>query len=225
MTRPKVYATLKIPEEELNLLGSLCDFKINDKETSPSKQEIIKRIEDKDGLLCSLMERIDKEIISHGSKLKVISSISVGFNHIDVPEATKKGIYVTNTPGILTNATADFAWALIMSSARRIAEADKYVRNKKWQIPWGLTMFLGSEIYGKTLGIIGLGRIGTGVAERSKGFKMKLLYYDVIRASKEKEENIGIEYVPLEKLLKESDFVLMFYKIDTDVVKKEQIYK
>ncbi|WP_455369996.1 2-hydroxyacid dehydrogenase [[Eubacterium] cellulosolvens] len=207
MARPKVYLTLKIPEEELNLLGSLCDFEINDKETSPSKQEIIKRIEDKDGLLCSLMEKVDKEIISHGSKLKVISSISVGFNHIDVPEATKKGIYVTNTPGILTNATADFAWALIMSSARRIVEADKYVRDKKWKIPWGLTMFLGSEIYGRTLGIIGLGRIGTGVAERAKGFKMKLIYYDVIRAPKEKEENLGIEYVPLEKLLKESDFI------------------
>ncbi|WP_455280630.1 2-hydroxyacid dehydrogenase [[Eubacterium] cellulosolvens] len=207
MTRPKVYVTLKIPEEELNLLGSLCDFEINDKETSPSKQEIIKRIEDKDGLLCSLMEKIDKEIISNGANLKVISSISVGFNHIDVKEATKKGIYVTNTPGILTNATADFAWAMIMSSARRIAEADKYVRDKKWRIPWGLTMFLGSEIYGRTLGILGLGRIGTGVAERAKGFKMKLIYYDVIRAPKEKEENLGIEYVPLEKLLKESDFI------------------
>jgi glyoxylate reductase len=202
-----VYVTLKIPEEELNLLGSLCDFEINDKETSPSKQEIIKKIKDKHGLLCSLMEKIDKEIISFGPKLKVISSISVGFNHIDVQEATKKGIYVTNTPGILTNATADFAWALIMSSARRIAEADKYVRDKKWIIPWGLTMFLGSEIYGRTLGIIGLGRIGSGVAERAKGFNMKLIYYDVIRAQKEKEENLGIEFVSLEKLLKESDFI------------------
>jgi glyoxylate reductase len=153
------------------------------------------------------MEKIDKEIISFGPKLKAISSISVGFNHIDVQEATKKGIYVTNTPGILTNATADFAWALIMSSARRIAEADKYVRDKKWKIPWGLTMFLGSEIYGRTLGIIGLGRIGSGVAERAKGFKMKLIYYDVIRAPKEKEENLGIEFVPLQKLLKESDFI------------------
>jgi glyoxylate reductase len=202
-----VYVTLKIPEEELNLLRSICDVEINDKETSPSKEEIIKRIGDKDGLLCSLMEKIDKDIISHGSKLKVISSISVGFNHIDVSEATEKGIYVTNTPGILTNATADFAWALIMSSARRISEADKYVRDKKWKIPWGLSMFLGSEIYGRTLGIIGLGRIGTGVAERSKGFKMKLIYYDVIRAPKEKEENLGIEYLPLETLLKESDFI------------------
>ncbi len=202
-----MYVTLKIPEEELNLLRSICDVEINDKETSPSKEEIIKRIGDKDGLLCSLMEKIDKDIISHGPKLKVISSISVGFNHIDVSEATEKGIYVTNTPGILTNATADFAWALIMSSARRISEADNYVRDKKWKIPWGLSMFLGSEIYGRTLGIIGLGRIGTGVAERSKGFKMKLIYYDVIRAPKEKEENLGIEYVPLETLLKESDFI------------------
>ena len=207
MSRPKVYVTLKIPEDELNLLSSVCDFEINDKETSPSKQEIIKKIKNKDGLLSSLMEKIDKEIISNSPKLKVISSISVGFNHIDVAEATKKGIYVTNTPGILTNATADFAWALIMSSARRIAEADKYVRNKKWQIPWGLTMFLGSEIYGRTLGIIGLGRIGTGVAERAKGFKMKLIYFDVIRAPKEKEDNLGIEFVTLEKLLQESDFI------------------
>jgi len=207
LARPRVYITRTIPEAGMNVLRTYCDIEVNPEESPPTKEELEKRLQDKDALLCLVTERIDKEIIASGSRLKVISSISVGYEHIDVAEATKRGIYVTFTPGVLTDATADFAWSLIMATARRVAEADRYVRNGRWKIAWGPMMFLGSEIYGRTLGILGLGRIGSAVAKRAKGFQMRLIYYDVIRAPREREEELGIEYMPLENVLREADFV------------------
>lgn len=207
MARPRVYITRTIPEAGMNVLRTYCDIEVNPEESPPTKEELEKRLQDKDALLCLVTERIDKEIIASGSRLKVISSISVGYEHIDVAEATKRGIYVTFTPGVLTDATADFAWSLIMATARRVAEADRYVRNGRWKIAWGPMMFLGSEIYGRTLGILGLGRIGSAVVKRAKGFQMRLIYYDVIRAPREREEELGIEYMPLENVLREADFV------------------
>jgi len=207
LARPRVYITRTIPEAGMNVLRTYCDIEVNPEESPPTKEELEKRLQDKDALLCLVTERIDKEIIASGSRLKVISSISVGYEHIDVAEATKRGIYVTFTPGVLTDATADFAWSLIMATARRVAEADRYVRNGRWKIAWGPMMFLGSEIYGRTLGILGLGRIGSAVVKRAKGFQMRLIYYDVIRAPREREEELGIEYMPLENVLREADFV------------------
>jgi glyoxylate reductase len=124
-----------------------------------------------------------------------------------VNEATRRGIYVTYTPGVLTEATADFAWALLMSIARRVTEADRYVREGRWKIAWSPTMLVGAAVYGKTLGILGIGRIGSALAKRAIGFNMKVLYYDEIKLPKEKEEELKIEYRPLDEVLKNSDFV------------------
>jgi glyoxylate reductase len=207
LAKPKVYVTREIPQAGIHVLESYCDIEVNPEEAPPTKEELKKRVQDKDALLCLVTDCIDQEIINVGSRLKVISSMSVGYEHIDVAEATKRGIYVTFTPGVLTDATADFAWALIMATARRVAEADKYVRDGKWKIAWAPMMFLGAEIYSKTLGILGLGRIGSGVAERSKGFHMKRIYYDTIRAPTKKEKELEIQYMPLEEVLRQADFV------------------
>ena len=175
-------------------------------ETPPSREEILKQIRGKDGLLCMLTDRVDAAVIDAASTLKVVSSFSVGVDHIDVPEATRRGVYVTYTPGVLTDATADLAFALLMAAARRIAEADEYVRSWSWKAGWSPTMLLGEGVYGKTLGVVGLGRIGAAVAKRASGFQMKVLYYSR-RRSPEKERTLGVEYRPLDALLKESDFV------------------
>jgi glyoxylate reductase len=156
-----------------------------------------------------LTDKIDKEVLDAAPNLRVISSYSVGFDHIDVEEATKRGIYVTNTPGVLTETTADLAWSLLMTIARRIVEADKFVRTGKWKVGWSPTLLLGRDVYGKTLGIVGLGRIGSAVAKRARGFDMKVLYYDVIRPPPEREKELGVEFAPLDRLLKESDFVTL----------------
>jgi len=152
-----------------------------------------------------LTDKIDAELMDKAPKLKVVSNYAVGFDNINIPEATKRGIIVGNTPGVLTDTTADFAFTLIMSAARRVAEGDRYVRAGKWKT-WGPMLLLGQDVYGSTLGIIGLGRIGAAVARRAKGFNMRTMYYDVIR-QKQYEDELGIEYATLDKVLTESDFI------------------
>jgi glyoxylate reductase len=138
--------------------------------------------------------------------LGIVAQLAVGFDNIDLKEATKRGIYVTNTPGVLTETTADFAWTLLMATARRIVEADKYVRMGKWKVGWHPMMYQGRDIYGATLGIVGLGRIGSSIAKRAKGFDMKVLYHDVVRRQ-DLERELGIEYTEIDTLLKQADFV------------------
>ncbi|HIE14045.1 TPA: D-glycerate dehydrogenase [Candidatus Bathyarchaeota archaeon] len=206
-SRKRVFVTRMLPKEALNLLRSRFDVEVWPEETPPPKEVLIKKVKEIDGLCCLLTDKIDREVIeAAGERLKVISQVAVGYDNIDVQAATERGIYVTNTPGVLTETTADFAFALLMATARRIPEADRYVRDGKWKIPWGLMMFLGQDIWGKTIGIIGLGRIGSAVARRAKGMNMRILYYDV-RRNEELERELGIEYVDLDTLLKESDFV------------------
>jgi glyoxylate reductase len=163
-------------------------------------------VEDVDGLLCLLTEKVDAELMNRADKLKVVANMAVGYDNIDVEEATKRGIIVGNTPGVLTETTADTAFALMLAVARRIVEADNYVRAGMWTIPWSPMMMVGSDVYGKTLGIYGLGRIGYAVAKRAKGFDMKLIYYDVIRNMKAEKE-LGIEYLPFEEMLEQCDFL------------------
>ena len=204
--KPKVYVTREIPERGLNKIKEFFDVEVWPEYEPPPKQTIIEKVKDVDALVSLLSDNIDVEVFNAATKLKIISQMAVGFDNIDVDEATKRGIYVTNTPGVLTETTADFAWALLMVVARRVVEADKYVRSGKWKVGWHPTMFLGRDIYGATLGIIGAGRIGSAVARRAKGFNMKILYYDVIpRPDLEKE--LGAKRVDLETLLKEADFV------------------
>jgi len=153
-------------------------------------------------------EKIDAELMDQGKDLRVVSSYSVGYDHISIPEATRRGIYVTNTPGVLTEATADLTWALLMTVARRIVEAENYLRQGKWR-NWAPDLMLGADVHGMTLGIIGLGRIGAAVARRARGFDMRILYYDVIEPPAQLVAEVGARKVSLEKLLAESDFVTL----------------
>ncbi len=205
--KPKVYVTRRLLPVGHEILDACCDVEVNHSDEPPSKSEIMQKIKGKDGLLCLLTDTIDQETMDSERKLKVISSLSVGYNHIDVAAATKRGIYVTYTPDVLTEATADFTWTLILAISRRLVEADGYVRQGRWRIAWSPTMLLGSEVHGRTLGIVGLGRIGQAVAKRAKGFNMRILYSDQARARDNVERELSAEYVALDALLRESDFV------------------
>ena len=166
---------------------------------------ILENIVDVEGLLSLLTDKIDAEVMDRAPKLKVISNCAVGFDNIDIAAATKCGIVVGNTPGVLTETTADFAFALLMAAARRIVEGDKVVRAGEWKT-WGPMILLGQDVHAATLGIVGLGRIGIAVARRAKGFGMKIQYYDVTR-NRQAEQELGVEYADLEKVLSESDFL------------------
>ena len=157
-------------------------------------------------MVTMLADKIDKELFASSPKLKIVAQIAVGYDNIDIKEATKRGVYVTNTPDVLTETTADFAWALLMAVARRVVEADKYVREGKWTVAWHPDMLTGRDIYGATIGIVGAGRIGQAVARRAKGFNMKILYCNRSRKP-EMEKTLGAKQVELDYLLRESDFV------------------
>ena len=204
--KPKVYVTRRIPEAGLEILQRFCEVVYRNEVPPPSREELLEAVRNADALYCTLNERIDRELLDEAEKLRVIGTMSVGVDHIDVEYATSKGIYVVHTPGVLTETVADHAWALLLAAARRIAEADGMIRRGEWTIPWAPTMLLGHDVYGKVLGIVGLGRIGHAVARRAKGFNMKILYYDIVRRP-EAEKELGAEYAPLDELLRRSDFV------------------
>jgi glyoxylate reductase len=204
--KPKVYLTRKIPKA-IELLQDFCELTVHNNTNAPSKKEIIRNIRDKDGLLCILSDKIDSEVIAAAKNLKVISSYSVGYDHIDVDAATKRGIYVAYTPEVLTETTADLAFALMLAAARRIAEGDRLIRRGRWKGKWSYEFMLGQDVHKKTLGIIGMGRIGSALARRAKGFEMKILYHKRNRLPIEKERELGVEYKELDDLLRESDFV------------------
>ena len=206
MQKPKVYVTREIPERGLKIIKERFDADIWPEYAPPPKSVIIDKARDADALVSLLSDKIDAEVFDAAPKLKIVSQLAVGFDNINVQEATKRGIYVTNTPGVLTETTADFAWALLMAVARRVVEADKYVRSGQWKVGWHPSMLLGRDVYGATIGIVGAGRIGQAVARRAKGFNMKILYYDVFKRP-EIEKELNAKYVDLDTLLKESDFV------------------
>lgn len=203
-----ILVTRQIPEAGLEILRK--NFKnviVNTKDKNLTHDELKKKVKGIDAILCLLSDKIDAEVISNMDKCKVISNYAVGFNNIDIDEATKRGIIVTNTPGVLTDATADLTWALILAVTRRVVEADKFLRKGKFK-GWKPTLLLGTELAGKTLGIIGAGRIGTAVGLRAKGFKMKVLYFNINR-NETLEEEVGAKKVSLETLLKNSDIITL----------------
>jgi len=212
--KPKVYVTRKILEEGLKILKKAADIKVWDDELPPPKEILLEEVEDVDGLLSLLTDKIDAEVMNRARKLKIISNYAVGFDNIDVREATARGIMVTNTPEVLTETTADLAFALLMATARRIVEADKFVRAGKWKT-WEPMLLLGQDIHGAVLGLIGLGRIGYAVAKRAKGFDMKVLYYDLYRNEKAENE-LGLEFVEMDELLQKSDFVSIHVPLTPD---------
>ncbi|HHW02634.1 MAG TPA: D-glycerate dehydrogenase [Thermoanaerobacterales bacterium] len=203
--RPKVYVTKLIPEEGLNIINEVADTKVWKGEAPPPREVLLEEVQGVDGLVSLLTDKIDAELMEKAKNLKIVSNYAVGFDNIDIKEATRRGIMITNTPGVLTETTADLAFALIMATARRLVEADKYVRAGRWKT-WGPMLMLGQDLYGATLGLIGLGRIGYAVAKRAKGFDMNVIYYSNHR-KEEAEKELGIKCVDLEQLLRESDFV------------------
>ena len=207
MVRKKVYVTRKVPEPGLSMLSAECDVTLNKKPEPPSRKEMLRNVAGRDGILCMLSDRIDSRMMdAAGPSLKVISSYSTGFEHIDVKEATARGIYVTYTSDILAEATADMTFALILACARNIVNGDRLVREGRWKVGWAPDLMLGYNVHGATLGIIGLGRIGSAVARRAKGFGMKILYYSRNRNPK-LEQELGVTYAGLDELLIRSDYV------------------
>ncbi len=209
--KPKVFITRAIPENGIEMLKEHFEVEVWPEEREIPREVLLEKVRDVDALVTMLSERIDGEVFDNAPRLRIVANYAVGYDNVDVEEATRRGIYVTNTPDVLTNATADFAWTLLLATARRLIEADSFTRSGEWRrkgIAWHPLMFLGHDVYGKTIGIIGFGRIGQAVARRAKGFGMKILYYSRTRKP-EAEEELKAEFKPLEELLKESDFVVL----------------
>jgi len=203
----KVYVTRRIPQPGIDMIVKEHEVEINPYDRVLTREELLKAVKGKDGILTLLTDRIDAEVFdAAGPQLKVVSNYAVGYDNIDVNEATRRRIVVTNTPGVLTETTADLAWTLIMSVARRIVEADRFTRAGRYD-GWAPMLFLGQDIFGKTLGIIGMGRIGQAVARRAKGFNMKVIYNDLKRIPEELEKELNATFVSLDELLENSDFV------------------
>jgi glyoxylate reductase len=205
MPKPKVYVTRELPERGLKIIKEHFDAEVWPEYAPPPKKVIIEKARNVDALATLLSDKIDAEVFDAAPKLKIVAQMAVGFDNIDIPEATKRGIYVTNTPEVLTDTTADFAWALLLAVARRVVEADKYVRTGQWKVGWHPMMLQGRDVHGATLGIIGAGRIGFAVAKRATGFNMKILFYDVV--PRPEMEKLGAKKVDMDTLLRESDFV------------------
>jgi glyoxylate reductase len=212
MRKPRVFVTRRLPGPCFEKLLQEFDAEVWPEWKEPPYEVILEKARAVDALVTLLTDRIDCRLIEEGAKnrLRIIAQYAVGFDNIDVECATRHGVYVTNTPGVLTEAVADLTWALILAAARRIVEADRYVRSGEWYrggTAWHPELMLGMELSGKTLGIIGFGRIGRAVARRAKGFNMRVIYYDIVRAPEDVEREIGARYVDLETLLRESDIV------------------
>lgn len=213
MSKPLVYVTRIIPDASLKLLRESCEVRLWEGDLPPSREVILESIADVDGLLCLLTDKIDGAVMDVNPKLKVISNLAVGYDNIDIPSATARKIPVGNTPGVLTDTSADFAFALLMASARRIVEGERYIKAGKWQT-WSPLQLAGRDIHGATLGIVGLGRIGQAVARRAQGFGMRILYHG--GSDVESAQALGATHCPLETLLEKSDFVSLHCPLNDD---------
>jgi glyoxylate reductase len=195
-----------LPQEAVALVPREISVDFNDSDQPLPKAELIRRLKGKDGLICHIISSVDEEVFAGVPGLKVVANVAVGFNNIDVAAARRRGVVVTNTPDVLTETTADFAWALLMAAARRVVEADQFARSGQWT-RWQWDLLWGNDVHGKTLGIIGFGRIGRAVARRALGFGMRVLYHDAVRADAAAERELKATYSEPEMLLRESDFV------------------
>jgi glyoxylate reductase len=197
-----------LPQEALSLIPGDIQVDYHASDTPLSRSELMTRLRGKDGLICHIISTIDEEVLSAAPSLRIVSNVAVGYNNIDVAAARRRSIVVTNTPDVLTETTADFAWTLLMAAARRVVEADQFARSGQWR-RWQWDLLWGVDVYGKTLGVVGFGRIGRAVARRALGFSMRVLYTDTIQADDATQRELRASAVDLETLLRESDFVTL----------------
>jgi len=205
--RPPVLVTRRLPQQALDRIVARCDMTVYDGEGAMPRDQLLAQVAGKAGAITLLTDRVDEEFLrAAGPQLKVVANYAVGFDNIDLQACTRRGVLACNTPGVLTETTADTAFALMMAAARRIAEGDRFVRSGAAWI-WGPLMMLGQDVHHATVGIVGFGRIGQALARRARGFAMRVLYHDTDRPTAQVEQELGVEYRDLEDLLRESDFV------------------
>lgn len=206
MSQGKVFITRDVPSRVIETLKEDFHVEVNPHDRELTKEELAEAVKEKDALLCLLTDTIDAQVLDAADRLKIVANYAVGFNNIDIDAAVKRGIAVANTPGVLTETSADFAWTLLMAAARRLGEAERFLRAGKFK-GWKPLLLLGDDVYGRVLGIVGMGRIGKAVAERARCFKMKVIYYDERQLTSEEENQLNAEFYPFEKLIRESDFI------------------
>lgn len=201
-----IFVTSRIADSALKMLQEIGNVVVWEREKTLNGQALLNKVKDKDAILTMVNNNVTDEILKNSPNLKIVANCGVGFNNIDIAAAERHGIVVTNTPDVLTEATADLTWALILGIARRVVEGDTFVREGKFT-GWLPHLFIGNMVYGKKLGIIGMGRIGSAVAERALGFHMEVVYFNRNRLSKERERELQVQYMDKEQLLRESDFI------------------
>ncbi len=206
MPRPKVFSTRPLFDAARQILNNACEVEYWTQPERISREELLRRVKDKEALVCLLTERVSDELLRAAPKLRIAANVAVGFDNIDVPACTKRGVVATNTPGVLDETTADFAWTLMMAVARRIGEGEQLARSGNWK-GWDLDQLCGTDVWGKTLGIVGFGRIGRAMARRAAGFQMKVIYHDAMRPAESVEKELHAEFREFNALLAESDFV------------------
>jgi len=206
MPKPKVFATHGLFDAARQILQKSCEVQYWTKPGRPPREEVLQQVKEKEGLICLLTEKVDEDLLREAPNLRIAANVAVGFDNIDVAACTKRGVAATNTPGVLDETTADFAWTLLMAVARRLSEGEALARSGNWK-NWDLDQLVGTDVWGKTLGIVGFGRIGRAVARRASGFQMKVIYTDAVRPAEELEKELKVEFREMNALLAESDFI------------------
>jgi glyoxylate reductase len=215
MPKARVLATRPLFPAAQQILNANCEVEYWTQAERISREELLRRVREKDGLVCLLTEKVNDELLRAAPKLRIAANVAVGFDNIDLPACTKRGVVATNTPGVLDETTADFAWTLMMAVARRISEGEALARSGAWK-GWDLDQLVGADVWGKTLGVVGFGRIGRAMARRAQGFQMKVLYTDAIRAPLDVESEAKAEYRDLNSLLADADFVSVHVPLTGD---------
>jgi glyoxylate reductase len=216
VSKPKLFCTHVLFDQPRRLLAEHFDVAYWTENERPPRPELLKRVAGKDALICLLTEKVDAELLdAAGPNLRIVANVAVGFDNIDLPECTKRNVAVTNTPGVLDETTADFTWTLLLAVARRVVEGDRLARSGEW-LQWNFDLLCGTDVWGKTLGIIGFGRIGRAVARRAGGFRMRVIYYSRARAPEEVERKLNAEYRSRDQVLEQADFLSLHVPLNED---------